>query len=108
MGACSLLRINFHVAAKNNFKNSQLPPETRPMPVSDQSMENSLVPTLEPYEQPSANTRHPSSRGRGGGREHGGAHWSTTNNEDYDDQGYINPSQQRKKKYNAKEKTKKI
>ena len=110
MGACSLLPIIFNVAAKNNnLINSELPPpETRPMPVPDQPMENSLVQTLEPYEQPSTSTTHHSSRGRGGGRGRGGAHRSATNNENDEDQGWINPSQQRKNIRQRKKKQRKL
>ena len=66
------------------------------MPVPDQPKENSLVQTFEPYLQPSTCTTHHSSRVRGGGRGRGGGHRSTINNENDDEQGLINPSQQRR------------
>ena len=98
MGACSLLPMVFYIAAKNNtLINSELPPpETRPIPVPDKHMENLLVQTLQQYEQPSTSTTLHSSRGRGGGRGRGGPHKSATNNENDEDQGWKNPSQQRK------------
>ena len=86
------------MATKNNLiaQITEPPLDNRPLPVPDQSKENSLVQTFEPYEQPSTSTTHHSSRGRGGGRGRGGAHRSATNNENDEDQGWINPSQQRK------------
>ena len=82
----NLLPIIFNAAAKNNIY-SELTPETRSTPVPEQSRENLLVQSSEPYGQPSTSTTHHSSRGCGGGRGRGGTHRIATNNEFNADQG---------------------
>ena len=52
-------------------KNSEPILENRLLPDPDQPKENSLVQTLEPYEQPLASSTHHTPGGLGGGRDRG-------------------------------------
>ena len=90
---------------KNNNLNSELPPETQPAHAPDQTLEKSkFVQTFEPYKQSSPSNTHHSSGGRSGGRACGGAHRSSMNNEIYDVQERMIPTQQRNVKRRKKTK----